>query len=312
MGFLLIIFIYNQPQMRLQPTPTDIIYNENITMLERMIFYELWMMTRNEDWKVSFVNWNKRFDVELKRWQVIAKITKISQELEIDPKLVRRSIENISKRDSEMEIESKPYWLLITWVWYDEKIKMESKMENKRRIKGEWVENKRRANNKSVESVEIVKSGEIPKKYFDSDLLNSKFNEFIEYKKDQGKKKELTQRWITTYINRFNKRLKNWYTVQDIIDCIDEAFIHNREWIFEKKDKKVTILTIDWLSKEYEDMYIKHQRSGPFLDKYWLEIRDAVKKYNFSLSWNWPNLEKDKQNLLSLIEKQNETKWNVD
>lgn len=115
--------------VRLQPTPTDRIDNKNLSTLDKMIFCYLWWMTRWEKWRIQFFNGNKKVDFEIERGQVFVQISKIADDLNINRKVVTKSIENIKKWYINLDITRKSSWLLLTWVSYDELIKMDIKKD---------------------------------------------------------------------------------------------------------------------------------------------------------------------------------------
>lgn len=246
------VFFYQKKQTmsRKQPIPTTFLSNQSLDILDRMLFSYLWSMTRNEDWYVNFYHWNKYISHFLKRWQVIFKAKSISDNLKIGYKRVQRSIEKIKKTENEMEIERKSFWQIITWVWYDERIKMEIEMENERKSKGKWKENEGWASNKSDKNVKSVKDwkeefeevwklypkktwkAESMKKYIklkpDVDLVKKKIQEYKDFL--ELEKSRWFDRKPKDWSSRFNQQW--WldeYEVKTIIDKRKELQTKKRE-----------------------------------------------------------------------------------
>lgn len=140
-----------------QPTPTDINGFDNLTFLERAMFREIIAYCRNESGLEQFTHAGKHYAVELKRGQCIIKVAKIAGDLKIDHKRVRRSIEIISKWYTELESKAMPFGLIVTVKDYNTLVRMESKVESQRKVKGKSKESERRPN-KSVKSVKNVKN----------------------------------------------------------------------------------------------------------------------------------------------------------
>jgi len=160
-----------------QPTPTDINFNESLTFLDRAIFREILSLCQNEKRLFNFVHNNRNYSVELKRGQCIFKVSKIAEDLEIDRKRVRRSIETISKWYSQMDSQAMPYGLVITVKDYNNIVGMDSQKDSQRIVKGQ-SEDSQRTPNKSEES---VKSENISKDIEDkSSYGNNKLNSFME------------------------------------------------------------------------------------------------------------------------------------
>lgn len=86
-------------------------------------------MTRWEKWRIQFFNGNKKVDFEIERWQVFVQIAKLADDININRKIVTKSIENIGKWYITLNITRKSSWLLLTWVSYDELIKMNTKKD---------------------------------------------------------------------------------------------------------------------------------------------------------------------------------------
>lgn len=119
------LFAYYET-MRLQPTPTDWINNENLSTLDKMVFLYMWGMTRNSDGRIQFYNGKQKVDFVITRGQTFVQISQVSKALRMNKKTVRQIIENIKKWYFNMDITRKPSWLLITRVWYDDVIKMDN------------------------------------------------------------------------------------------------------------------------------------------------------------------------------------------
>lgn len=138
---------------RKQPTPTDILDSPNLTEMDKLVFLYIRPRVRNTDWVVTFTHAKKEYVVSMKRWQCIFKASAFSELVNKDVKYFRKSLQRINDFYSKMDIEQKPYWYLISRLWYDEL----TVMDNERIMKGEWKDNERRAN-KSGKKEENEKS----------------------------------------------------------------------------------------------------------------------------------------------------------
>lgn len=195
---------------RKQPIPVSFLNNNNLTILDKMLFSYLWSMTRNEDWCVNFINWNKHISQELKRWQVILIAKHISDSLSINRKNISKSIKRIGKWENEMHITRKSYWSIITWIWYDERVKMDIKRD----IKGTSREHQENivgtSINKSVKSEENVKSE-------NNKNLFKKFRELYPIKK-----------WKWKAEKKYNTAVKKWTSQKKIIEWVKKYIDENK------------------------------------------------------------------------------------
>jgi len=133
-----------------QPIDTAILNDQALNAFDRSVLVEILLRCQNIDGEIPpFWHGNKRILLYLKRGQMVFRVTQFANELQVDPKRVRKSIERLRNRYIEMEIESKPFGLIISVLNYDIITKMESEMENERRMKGERKENERSTSNKS-------------------------------------------------------------------------------------------------------------------------------------------------------------------
>lgn len=211
-----------------QATPTDGQTNPNLREGDWMIFCYIWNFVRKEDGVVHFTQAGRHYSVKLKRGQCIFKVRTIADFFKVDWKFVRRSVDFLSKWYTPMEIQGKPYGLLLTFKDYDNLIKMEKQMENSGRIEGEQVENRRRTN-KNVKNVKNNIRGV-------AEQLISYWNE------EYGRKFRVPRKggWL--------KNFESWletYTLEEIKQAVGVAQTKHKFY----KDK----ITPDMLFRTHED-----------------------------------------------------------
>ena len=127
---------------RKQPTPTDILENPSLTEMDKLVFFYIRPRVRNSDWVITFTHAKKEYVVNMKRWQCIFKASAFSELVNKDVKYFRKSLQRINDFYSKVDIEQKPYWYLISRLYYDDL----TRMDNERIMKGEWKDNEGRAN----------------------------------------------------------------------------------------------------------------------------------------------------------------------
>jgi len=143
--------------------------------MDKLVFFYIRPRVRNSDWVITFTHAKKEYVVNMKRWQCIFKASVFSELVNKDVKYFRKSLQRINDFYSKVDIGQKPYWYLISRLYYDDLIRM----DNERIMKGEWKDNEGRAN-KSDESDKSKK--EVKKKY--GEFENVKLTN-IEYEKLQ-------------------------------------------------------------------------------------------------------------------------------
>lgn len=144
-----------------QPTPVDIHNDNNFNELDRMIFFYAWSMVRREPGVYEFWNGNRFFSVVLDRGQCILKVSRIADDLEINRKRVRQSIEKLQKWYTSLDIEQKPYGLILTFKWVDKMLKMDNELHNERTMREQWANNESTTSKKNVETEEREKNEKI-------------------------------------------------------------------------------------------------------------------------------------------------------
>lgn len=188
-----------------QPTPTDIRYNENINEITRAVFYEFWSMVRREDGIVSFWHGNKFFTIELKRGQCIFKYTSWAKGMELDNRKVRKSLEILSKWYTELQIEARPFGLIITVKDYENLVKMQTETESKRKpnVNRTQIERNTSKENDKIEENEYTK---------ESEQFLSKFNEI------RGTNHKSVRGFLSNY-----SFWRETYTYDEIIKAVENA-----------------------------------------------------------------------------------------
>lgn len=89
-----------------------------------------------------YLHMQKEYVVNMKRWQCIFKASAFSELVNKDVKYFKKSLQRINDFYSKVDIEQKPYWYLISRLYYDDL----TRMDNERIMKGEWKDNEGRAN----------------------------------------------------------------------------------------------------------------------------------------------------------------------
>ncbi len=110
--------------------------------MDKLVFFYIRPRVRNSDWVITFTHAKKEYVVNMKRWQCIFKASAFSELVNKDVKYFRKSLQRINDFYSKVDIEQKPYWYLISRLYYDDL----TRMDNERIMKGEWKDNEGRAN----------------------------------------------------------------------------------------------------------------------------------------------------------------------
>lgn len=211
-----------------QPTPTDIHNDSNFNELDKMIFFYAWSMVRRERGLYEFWNGNRFFSVELDRGQCILKVSRIAEELEIDRKKVRKSVEKLQKWYTSVDIERKPYGLILTFKWVDKMLEMDSEMDIERTLSEHSTNIERTTSKKTVKNVENVKNNII---------LDQKFLEFWEnYPRKIGKPKA----------EKTFKQLKE----ADIPLVLEGLARYNRYWLEKGTELQYIPHPVTWLNQQ--------------------------------------------------------------
>lgn len=159
-----------------QPIDTNIFSIEGCTAFERSVWFEIIMRAANEPRVERFYHGNKNIAVELNRGQMIFRVSQFALEQGVDRKRVRNAIEFLQKWYNEMDIETRPFGLLITIDSYDELVKMNSETHNERTAKGQRKDSERSTSNKSDKSdkSEKIYTAKFDETYFTSRELYAK------------------------------------------------------------------------------------------------------------------------------------------
>lgn len=143
-----------------QPVPTDILSSESFDNFDIAVFTHIMIHLRRGDTLCPpFYHGNRKFeDVALKRGQMIFKVSHFAKDLKVDRKRVKKSIEKLSKWYSGMDIEKKPYGLIVTCLEVDQIFKMDSEMHNESTMRAQREHSERTASKKTVKTVKTVET----------------------------------------------------------------------------------------------------------------------------------------------------------
>lgn len=253
---------------RRQPTPTDILESDLFTEFDKLVFLYIWSRVRSKDWPINFTQAGRDYSLNMKRWQVIFKVSKFSEIVNCDPKKVDRSIKKLKEWYSGMEIKGMPFWLLITWVSYDEIVNMENEMENGRRMEGEWEENERRAN-KTVKTVKTVESKKSKQKKETIQEIDPE--KIICDKENIGKhftSEEIDR--LRTKLTLARKMVENWY----------RGIKNSKEWVFEFFEKIKEKMIIYFWYEDWQKWLQKVEDCITWNEKNWLVIESWMSQLN--------------------------------
>jgi hypothetical protein len=139
-----------------QPIPTDILDNGGYNFLDRAVYCEILLRCRNTDTVISFWHGNKYFSENIKRGQMIFRISQAAKEIGIPSERIRKSIEKLKKQQIKIEIKRKPYGLIITVIDYDKITDLQIKTELQEESKRNQNEIKEDTSNKNVKNVKNV------------------------------------------------------------------------------------------------------------------------------------------------------------
>ncbi len=124
-----------------------------------------WVMVRREPGIENFWHGDQSFSVSLERGQCIFKMRQIARETKVDRKRLKKSLNRVHGNYTPIEMEKKPYGLLLTFKDADKMLQMEG-YEPTDRPTDEPTEGPRKAHGRStskkkvknVKKVENVKS----------------------------------------------------------------------------------------------------------------------------------------------------------
>lgn len=211
-GVAIGLFYYKKIMCRKQPIPTSFLNNPSLDVFDKMLFAYLRSKTYNSDQYINFYHWNKYLDFELKRWQCFFIISELVKSIWISRGRVEKSLKKIQKTENEMQIEKKPYGCIITWVWYDERVKMKNESEPETKTKQKRNKNEVKSIEYSDKSVEIVESENINNKKEEVSIFPT-LEEVVELRNDIPELKKT--RKITKDIRTTRSRIIKTYTPDD-------------------------------------------------------------------------------------------------
>lgn len=129
-----------------QVVPTDINDCENLTALERAIFFQIMTYTRHADGIEFFTHGGKHYEVFLKRGQSIFRKQSFADEIGINVRRITRGLDTLNKYYTKVETEAMPFGMIVTLKDFDELEKMKTEMETERKPSENRTETESRAN----------------------------------------------------------------------------------------------------------------------------------------------------------------------
>src|SRR3990167_4435013 len=121
-----------------QPINTYILSRQEFNAFDRAVWFEILMRCRNQNGELPpFYHGNKLINLYLRRGQMLFRVSQFSMEQGCGRRRVRKSIGRLQKWYNEMDIESKPFGLIISVKNYDEVVKMDNERDNERTMKGQ-------------------------------------------------------------------------------------------------------------------------------------------------------------------------------
>ena len=249
---------------RKQPTPTDILENPSLTEMDKLVFFYIRPRVRNSDWVITFTHAKKEYVVNMKRWQCIFKASAFSELVNKDVKYFRKSLQRINDFYSKVDIEQKPYWYLISRLYYDDL----TRMDNERIMKGEWKDNEGRANKSDKKEKENITDN----LDFFSNEVKDVFIAFIDIRKKR--EKWLSDIAIKNLHTNLHKLSQDWPTQ---IAIINNSITNNWKWLFQLREELKKYTKTEYLQIEAERERDKVWTTA----KYWdAVIKKAIAVYN--------------------------------
>lgn len=183
-----------------QPTPTDINFVRNLTAVERSVFREILSLCQNDSYLCHFDHAGRHYSIELKRGQCIFKVANFADDFGIHRKKIHRSLKNIEKWYTRMDIRGMPYGTVVTLLNYDEIVKMDISGDNRGTIEGQLTR-----------VLKSIKSKEILKKDKEIDIYVSEFNKLFSksYRVTRGREEKLKLRLKNFSMDQILIALKN-------------------------------------------------------------------------------------------------------
>jgi len=86
----------------------------------RLVFFEALSLTKNEDDYATFYHGNKRFDIELKRGQMIFNMRRFCRETHFSLKSVSSSLRKLQKWELIKELKRQPFGFILSWNSLDD------------------------------------------------------------------------------------------------------------------------------------------------------------------------------------------------
>jgi hypothetical protein len=139
-----------------QMLTTDIIYRREFSLIDQLVWAHITYRIRREDGLINFYHGNKNFQFELKRGQMVFKVRTFCDETGMNRKKVTSAIANLAKWYHEMNIETKPFGLIITVKNPDKFFSFEPRTEPRKHH-----ESTTKGTTSKNTSKELVKSGKL-------------------------------------------------------------------------------------------------------------------------------------------------------
>lgn len=133
------------------PIDANIIFHPDLDMLDHTIWLNILLRCQREKTVKQFKGGNKIYEIALEQGQAVISVAKFAEELRINRKTVIKKVEKISVNYEKVELQRKPYGLLISVKNYLSIIKMDKQGNYKgttEELQGSTIRNQ------SVESVE--------------------------------------------------------------------------------------------------------------------------------------------------------------
>jgi len=227
--------------------------------MDKLVFFYIRPRVRNSDWVITFTHAKKEYVVNMKRWQCIFKASAFSELVNKDVKYFKKSLQRINDFYSKVDIEQKPYWYLISRLYYDDL----TRMDNERIMKGEWKDNEGRANKSDKKEKENI----IDNLTFFSDEVKDVFIAFVDIRKKR--EKWLSDIAIKNLYANLHKLSQDWPTQ---IAIINNSITNNWKWLFQIKNQWPT-------EPQTQEDYIKVFKEiwlVQFRKKYWQDKANEI------------------------------------
>lgn len=246
---------------RRQPTPTDILESDLFSEFDKLVFLYIWSRVRSKDWPIHFTQAGKNYSVDMKRGQVIVKVASLARLLNCDRKSIDKTLERLWKWYSGMESKGMPFWLLITWVSYDEIVNMVSEKESEGEVKGKWEESEGEAN-KTVKTVKTVKSKK-------SRQVKKPIPVEIDPEKIICDKENIGKHFTSEEIDRLRIRLT---VARKMVETWYRWIENSKQWVFDFFDKMKEKMIIYFWQEDWNKCLQKVDTCITWNEKNWKEI----------------------------------------